>query len=132
VFERAQSFLAGAGGLHFVKLIALLIAFARKYQLQNVALILFIIRSEEHTSSQGLRRNHRSDTVIGPSAESSCDTGGGAYVFERDAQGQWRHVAAAIEPLVAGQVGTAFSADAQTLVLDAFERSTLGTSLSIH
>src|SRR5262249_56158716 len=46
VLERAQRLLAGTRGLHFIKQVALLVAFARKDQLQNVALILFIINDE--------------------------------------------------------------------------------------
>jgi hypothetical protein len=84
-------------------------------------------------SAQGLRRNHLADAIVTTtSASSGCDTGGGGYVFESDAQGQWRHAAAAIQPLVNGSVGLAFSADAQTMALDAFDRSTGSTSISIY
>ena len=65
-----------------------------------------------------------------PRDPATCFTGGGGYVFEQDAQGQWRHTAAAVMPLVRGQVGLAFSADAQTLALDA--SGTGATSISIY
>ena len=80
-------------------------------------------------NAQGVRRNHRADAIVTVDP-ATCFTGGGGYVFEQDAQGQWRHTAAAVMPLVRGQVGLAFSADAQTLVLDA--SGTGATSISIY
>jgi hypothetical protein len=80
--------------------------------------------------AQGLRRNQRADTVV--TRGTPCDTGGGGYFFERNAQGQWRHTAAAVKPLVVGLVGLGFSADAQTFVLDGYDRSILSTSVSIY
>jgi hypothetical protein len=72
-------------------------------------------------NADGLRRNHPAGATLGPqdSAITVCSWGGSAYVFEPDADGTWRHTAAAI---AVPDVRVAFdffsvsiSADAQTL-----------------
>jgi hypothetical protein len=73
-------------------------------------------------NADGLRRNHRAGATIGrQEGDVSCFWGGSGYVFEPDADGVWRHTAAAIA--VPGQLvsfaffSLALSADARTLGL---------------
>lgn len=70
----------------------------------------------------GVRRNHAAGTVVERPAF-QCDNGGAAYVFERAADGNWSHVAAAIPDVRArfalyhAAFTVALSADGGTLAM---------------
>ena len=86
----------------------------------------------------GVRRNHRAGATVGVSGPRCNETipvdliGGAAYVFERDAAGNWSHAAAAIpapgEDTFFDSSSIAFSANAQILAMGVASREQPGVT----